>query len=311
MVNQQGKHRRNINEHGLEKNGLQNFLTPIEAGISCKCHTTNGLHHYKCMPKHLQLNQYVHTGYRAGLSTWDCFKSLFYLHNESFNIYSHGLAAIVMIIFSPYFYKTTLLQFDPILYPIHHITCTACVLFSAIYHLMSCHETGGETYRRLITLDYLGIWLATALCCITFIKATFFCFQQALIIVAGIYFLISFICLAYIKEATSASARTRPLIVLGAVRILFVYPTRFILKSVGYMTGPLGTTWYMLGIEMTGLCAAIVNLSCVPERYLHGKLDYFFNSHNIMHIFVLLGPVLMHSGTVIDFEWMKNAECPI
>ena len=176
---------------------------------------------------------------------------------------------------------------------------------------MSCHEAGGEVYRRLVTLDYLGILLATGLCCISFLKATFFCFPHALIIFSGTYFLIGFICFSYIKEATNASARTRPLIVLGAVRIFFVYSTRRIMKSVGYMTGPLGTTWYMLGIEMIGLCSAIVNLACIPERYFHGKLDYFLNSHNIMHLFVLLGPVLMHSGTVMDFEWMKNAECPI
>jgi predicted membrane channel-forming protein YqfA (hemolysin III family) len=67
----------------------------------------------------------------------------------------------------------------------------------------------------------------------------------------------------------------------------------------------------MLGIEMIGLCGAILNLSCVPERYFHGKLDCFFNSHNIMHLLVLLGPLLLHSGIVMDFEWMKNAKCPV
>ena len=217
-----------------------------------------------------------------------------------------------MILFSPYFYnKITLLQFDPVLYSIHHITCTTCVLFSAVYHLMACHEAGGEAFRRLITLDYLGIWLVTASCCITFLKATFFCFSHAHKMVSGIYFLISLVCFWYIKGARNASARTRPLIVLGALRILFVYPIRCIMRNAGYITGPLGTTWYMLGIEMIGLCSAILNLSCVPERYFHGKLDYFFNSHNIMHLFILLGPLLLHSGTVMDFEWMKNAKCPV
>ena len=90
-MDNQSCHRKNNNENALEKNGLQNGnATPIEANKTCKCHSSNGLHHYNCVPKHLQFNRFVHTGYRAELSTWDCLKSLFYLHNESFNVYSHG-----------------------------------------------------------------------------------------------------------------------------------------------------------------------------------------------------------------------------
>lgn len=56
----------------------------------CDCHKPKGLHHFKCVPQHLQFNKYVLEGYRMNLSTWECIKSLFYWHNETFNIYSHG-----------------------------------------------------------------------------------------------------------------------------------------------------------------------------------------------------------------------------
>lgn len=42
------------------------------------------------MPKHLQFNPYVKTGYRPMLSAWGCIHSLFYLHNETVNILTHG-----------------------------------------------------------------------------------------------------------------------------------------------------------------------------------------------------------------------------
>ena len=83
------------------------------------------------------------------------------------------------------------------------------------------------------------------------------------------------------------------------------------MTNMGYMTGPLGTLWYLLGVEMIGLFAGLLNLSRLPERYFQGKMDYFFNSHNIMHLFVLLAPALLHRGTVMDFEWMQSAECPV
>ena len=216
------------------------------------------------------------------------------------------------MLLSPYVYgKITLLQFDPILYPIHHITSTTCVLFSAIYHLMSCHEGGKETYKCFITLDYLGIWLVTSLCCVTFLKATLYCLPQIHKVVTGVYFLMCGISFLYVAKGDGPAKRMRPLTALGAVRMFVLYPTRCIMTNMGYTTGPLGTLWYLLGVEMIGLAAGLFNLSRLPERYFHGRMDYFFNSHNIMHLFVLIAPVLLHGGTVMDFEWMQNAKCPV
>lgn len=45
---------------------------------------------WKDMPKHLQFNPYIFTGYRPLLSAWGCLNSLFYLHNETINILTHG-----------------------------------------------------------------------------------------------------------------------------------------------------------------------------------------------------------------------------
>lgn len=46
--------------------------------------------HWRDMPQHLQFNPYVLTGYRP-LQGWaDCVRSLFYFHNETINIMTHG-----------------------------------------------------------------------------------------------------------------------------------------------------------------------------------------------------------------------------
>ena len=174
---------------------------------------------------------------------------------------------------------------------------------------MLCHKGGGETYLRFITLDYIGIWLVTGLCCITFLKATFFCFPQVRWIVTGCYFVTGFISLAYIKRGTNAVTRTQPLVILGLVRMSCLYPVRCIMASIGYTTGPVGTLWYLLGVELIGLFSGVINLSCLPEKWFEGKFDYFFNSHNVMHLFVLIAPIILHRGTVMDFQWMQTAKC--
>lgn len=42
-------------------------------------------------PQHLQFNKYVLTGYRPVSTAPECLRSLFYMHNELGNIYTHGM----------------------------------------------------------------------------------------------------------------------------------------------------------------------------------------------------------------------------
>jgi hypothetical protein len=58
---------------------LSKFLTPPD-----------DLLHWKDMPQHLQFNPYVLTGYRPLQTVKGCLTSLFYLHNETINILTHG-----------------------------------------------------------------------------------------------------------------------------------------------------------------------------------------------------------------------------
>lgn len=46
--------------------------------------------HWRDMPQHLQFNPYVLTGYRPLQDFVGCVGSLFYFHNETINILTHG-----------------------------------------------------------------------------------------------------------------------------------------------------------------------------------------------------------------------------
>ena len=61
-----------------------------------------------------------------------------------------------------------------------------------------------------------------------------------------------------------------------------------------------GTTWRF---------GAVFHISQYPEKLVVGKLDYLWNSHNILHILSSICPILLHFGTVIDVEWMETAKC--
>lgn len=53
--------------------------------------------HWRDMPQHLQFNPYVLTGYRP-LQSWSgCVRSLFYFHNETINILTHGKSKLIQV----------------------------------------------------------------------------------------------------------------------------------------------------------------------------------------------------------------------
>lgn len=48
------------------------------------------LRRWSDMPQHLQFNPHIRTGYRPLMTVGQCLRSLFYIHNETVNIITHG-----------------------------------------------------------------------------------------------------------------------------------------------------------------------------------------------------------------------------
>jgi len=92
------------------------------------------------MPRHLRFNKYVLTHYRPPSDSIGCLKSLFYLHNETVNILTHGIPVVVILASIPW-----LLPWDelkvPYLPSFHVVASIAPWIGSTIYHLFMNHNT--------------------------------------------------------------------------------------------------------------------------------------------------------------------------
>ena len=174
---------------------------------------------------------------------------------------------------------------------------------------MMCHKKGEKVYHKLLGLDMLGIWLVMSFSCITFIRGTFFCFPLLYKLSLLVYFLIACISLFYFLKGRSPMERLAPLIAIGCMRGL-LYASRVYLARNGYTTANTDTVWCLIVAELFGMFGSLINTSRFPEKWLGGKLDYLFNSHNIMHIMVLICLIPLHLATVVDFKWMETAKCP-
>ena len=102
----------------------------------------------------------ITSGYRRRLGYGDCFRSVFSLHNETVNIWTHLLGFLCFLVLMVKDlawaqehirdiadYGATALQL---------LTYQVCMLASSLFHTLSCHESG----PRWLSLDQASILLA-------------------------------------------------------------------------------------------------------------------------------------------------------
>lgn len=49
----------------------------------------------------------------------------------------------------------------------------------------------------------------------------------------------------------------------------------------------------------------------IPEKWFPGTVDFYLNSHNIMHVLVVCAVYSMHQATVRDLAWMARVQCHV
>lgn len=107
-------------------------------------------------------NSFIHTGYRPIIGSVKlCFESLGYVHNETANIYTHLVPAVVAVVgnyglyvyFSSHYPNAS--WRDQLVFHIYLSACIICFGISSIYHMLLCHS---EAYASLwARFDYATI----------------------------------------------------------------------------------------------------------------------------------------------------------
>ncbi|MCJ1288725.1 hypothetical protein MMC34_000254 [Xylographa carneopallida] len=127
---------------------------------------------FEDLPEWMQGDPYIRGGYRKQLnSLTECFESLFYLHNESVNIWSHLLGGVfffALLLTADYSIFHTVPEIalsDAVAVQFYLAGATGCLFLSAFYHCTTSHSH--EVSRRYLKLDYLGIVLNITTTCIS------------------------------------------------------------------------------------------------------------------------------------------------
>uniref|UniRef100_A0A3B4XSB6 Progestin and adipoQ receptor family member 8 n=1 Tax=Seriola lalandi dorsalis TaxID=1841481 RepID=A0A3B4XSB6_SERLL len=249
--------------------------------------------------------RFILGGYRpVGLSWRSYVLSLFQIHNETLNVWSHLLAAGILgfRLQGPegQGFSLDVSSLPLVLYVFSAVTYLSC---SAVAHLLQSHSE--HAHYSLFFLDYVGVAVyqygcALALCLYSSDAA----WTQSML---GQIFLPAAALLAWFSCATCCYAKLhfrRP------------YPLHRKLCQVV----PMGVA-YLLDISpvahrlVTYRCSTVVLFllsafffSCpVPERFAPGRYDIVGHGHQLFHILLSLCTLVQQEALFRDFLWRRPA----
>ncbi|KAG7094935.1 hypothetical protein E1B28_005737 [Marasmius oreades] len=255
-------------------------------------------------------NEYIVSGYRRLQYHWKgCFRSVYaYLHNETVNIHSHLWGAVLffyLLVAERPIHLTTKLAgtLDSAVLSVFFASAVVCLAASAFYHTFTCHSE--EVASRCHSLDYSGIIILIVGSFYPSLYYGFFCepYLQLLYITS-----ITLVGLgaAYIvldpeyAKPTHRGTRTGVFVGLGLCAIFPVAHWTFV-HGIGQMFREMGFSWLLVS-GCTYFVGALLYANRVPERFLPGRFDYFFASHQIFHFCVIFAALAHYAFILTAIE---------
>ncbi|KAF7513813.1 hypothetical protein GJ744_007864 [Endocarpon pusillum] len=282
-------------------NGFPNGEAQHISSHRATCQKRLDLIRYDELPAWYKDNEYIIGGYRPeSFSTSTCFASLTYIHNETVNIYTHMIPAIVFL-FAQSFMLVLLRQKFPDAKPLDYIVfsfflLSACITMSLsfLYHTLMNHSMG-VSYLWL-RLDYVGILALVLGDFISGIRVGFYCeptlqkIYWSMTIALGILTSILVIHPKYFQGLEYRNLRVTAFVTLAL--------SCFIPLAHGLIIYGWNRMWLASGMPYYLAEGGILVLSAFfygtrwPESIRPGRFDIWGCSHNIFHVLVVLATVV-------------------
>lgn len=254
-------------------------------------------------------NEHILSGYVGETrSMFQCFLSLFYLHNESVNIYTHllpGIAFLFVLCFDKFavtqFETTTLI--DYVMIDLFFFGAFTCLTLSSTFHCLKNHSRSVATFGN--KLDYLGI---VVLVVTSMVSIMYYGFFET----PALFYLFSFITCTFGAACAVVSLKEgfrtrewRPYraamfvafglsAVLPIVTGIFYYGFSEIYLRIQVKWVLLGGIFYITGAVLYGVR--------FPEKYAPGKYDIWGHSHQLFHVLVVVAALCHLYGLIKSYN---------
>ncbi|XP_014244851.1 progestin and adipoQ receptor family member 3 [Cimex lectularius] len=262
-------------------------------------------------PTYLQFNPYIRSGYRGYLSTKMCFESMFWLTNETVNIWSHIFGWMLFVGLT--LYDLCLLNIhasltDKFIVGLLLACFQICMLMSSLYHIFSCRSE--EHFNAFLSFDLLGIALSMLGIYMTGVYYAFWCnkgWQSFYLSTVLAIFLVA-MALQVPRFNVDSSIKITTFVCWATYGVI---PTLHWTVMMGGLENPLVALLLPRVVMMYVIItiAFVIYITRIPERFFTGRVDYIGSSHQWWHFFVVLALYYWHNTGIKYIEYRMNHGC--
>ncbi|KAF2673952.1 HlyIII-domain-containing protein [Microthyrium microscopicum] len=259
-------------------------------------------------------NQYLLGHYRTVSNSYkSSLASLGYLHNQTCNAYTHIIGAALFGAWAFQAYNDILTRYptsdfdDFLAFGVFFAGAFICFGLSATFHIFGNHSL--KVYQTWLLLDLYGIF---ALIIATVYSGTYYGFYCEKfwwkVYSAGI-FIITFSCAIFCTNSSFRGPKWKKFRALLFVAIGWygAIPMTHMAQKWGRPKANeiIGwNLWFFEGLSYAG--GAVIYAFRIPERWMPGTFDIWGASHQIFHIFAVIGAALHYQGLLKGFDYNHN-----
>lgn len=270
---------------------------------------------FHALPHWLQDNDHLKAGHRPPLLSFRrCFLSLFYVHSETGNIYTHALGALLFLVLGVYCAGFALHErpvMDRITFAGFCLSALLCLGCSAVFHCCLCHSYPMNLFFS--RLDYAGITFLIFGSVSSFLYFLLYCHSD-LLILYNIIMIGLGACCAYVSLAESfskASLRWLRVLLFTGLALFGTVPVfhYYVLYGSELISITADLTW-ILGISGSlYVLGSVIFLARFPECVLPGRFDLWFHSHQLWHVCIVFAAAAHFVGVYNMLEHRLEHQC--
>ncbi|KAF7635712.1 hypothetical protein Mgra_00004804 [Meloidogyne graminicola] len=255
---------------------------------------------FHSLPDWLQDNDFLHTGHRPPLPSFAaCFKSIWSLHTETGNIWTHLIGCLAFFFLAIWFLTRpeTHIKFQEKLVFSFFAGAILCLGLSFTFHTVSCHSK--HVVRIFSRLDYMGISLLIVGSFIPWIYYGFYCRIEPKISYISMIGVLGLSAIVVSLWDKFNDKRYRPMRagIFSFMGCSGVVPTLHFAYTDGMNRLIEDNSFYwLLAMAVLYLSGVLLYATRTPERFFPGKCDLLFQSHQLFHLCVVCGAFAHYYG---------------
>ncbi|KAH8176146.1 hemolysin-III related domain-containing protein [Sarocladium implicatum] len=267
------------------------------------------------VPEWLVENEFVHTGYRPACgSIKKSVQSILAIHNETVNIWSHILGCILFLVIPVYVFTTEIpprykvaTREDVFVCTVYFLGVAVCFFLSSTYHIVANHSS--RYHSLYVQFDYLGILILMYTAHIPLIYYGFACDHP---LRNGYWALVTVLAVACgvmtmqprFKDIKAKQLRGACYSAFGASSLA---PIIHAVVKYGWevQRERMGLVWWGL-VAVFNIIGVAAYAAKIPERFFPGRFDIIGQSHQIMHVSVVVAAMMHVMGCLGDFDYVHE-----